>query len=180
MPDAIKKPARQEAGERGEKQKTPRTALVRSVFVMTAVCFFAAVLAGIFALRMADRSSVSVGGIARDYKDAAVMACGPAIEWPWEYKTTAEQYTTVHLNGKEYHSRGRPVDALLAGELIGTFDVAGYDAYADQTHKITGAAYRIDGISEDHMVAVKLGEEFYVFNNDEYLFLSVRRIDAHC
>lgn len=135
---------------------------------MAAACFFAAVLAGIFALRVDDRSSVSVGGIARDYKDAAVMACGPAIEWPWEYKTIAEQYTTVHLNGKDYHSRGRPVDASFAAEMIGTFDAAGYDAYADQTHKITGAAYRIDGISEDHMVAVRLGEELYVFNNDEY------------
>ena len=126
------------------------------------------VLAGMLALRGDDVSSVSVGGIERDYKDVYVAEGESAMEWPWEYKTIAEQYTTINLNGKEYYSGGRSVDASSVGELIGTFDVIGYDAYRDQNHKIACETYRIDGISEEYIVAVKLDGEFYVFSHNEY------------
>ena len=126
------------------------------------------VLAGMLALRGDDISSVSVGGIERDYKDVYVAEGESAIEWPWEYKTIAEQYTTIDLNGKEYYSGGHSVDASSVGELIGTFDVIGYDAYRDQNHKIACETYRIDGISEEYIVAVKLDGEFYVFSHNEY------------
>ena len=135
---------------------------------VAAACFFAVFLAGIFALRTDDIPLVSIGGIERDYKDVYVVESEPAIEWPWEYKTIVEQYTTINLNDKEYYSSGRPVDASFIGELIGTFDVMGYDAHSNQNHKIASEIYRIDGISEEYVVSVKLDGEFYVFSHNEY------------
>lgn len=135
---------------------------------VAAACFSAIFLAGIFALRMDDISSVCIGGIERNYKDVYVVESGSAIDWPWEYRTIAEQYTTIKLNGKEYYSRGCSVDASFIGELIGTFDVTGYDAYRDQSHRITSEVYRIDGILDEYIVAVKLDGEFCVFSHNEY------------
>lgn len=135
---------------------------------VAAVCFSAIFLVGIFALRKDDISLVSIGGIERNYKDVHVAESLLAIEWPWEYKTIVEQYTTINLNDKEYYSRGRSVDASFVGESIGTFDVTGYDVYSDQSHKIASETYRIDGISEEYIVAVKLDGEFYVFSYNEY------------
>lgn len=131
-------------------------------------CFSTVFLPGIFAHRKTDSSAVYIGGIVRNYKNVYVMGNESAIVWPWEYKTIAEQYTIINLNGKEYYSRGRSVDASLIGELIGTVDVMGYDDYTNQYHKITSEVYGIDGISEDCIVAVKLGEEFYTFSHNEY------------
>lgn len=133
-----------------------------------AACLSVIFIVGMFALRTNDSSLVSIGGIERDYKDVYVVGSEFAIVWPWEYKTIAEQYTTINLNGKEYYSRGRSVDASFVSEFIGTVDVMGYDDYTDQYHRITSEAYRIDGISEDYIVAVKLGEEFYTFSYNEY------------
>lgn len=138
-------------------------------WVVAVACFSAIFLAGNFALHMDDISLVSIGGIERDYKDVYVVESESAIEWPWEYKTVVEQYTAINLNDKEYYSRGCSVDASLVGELIGTFDVTGYDAYSDQSHKIASEIYRIDGISEAYIVAVKLDGEFYVFSHNEYV-----------
>ena len=148
------------------KKKSRRSAWTK--WSLAAACFSAIFLAGIFALRRDDISSVSIGGIERDYKDVHIVESETAIEWPWEYKTIAEQYTTINLNGKEYFSRGCSVDASLVGNPIGTFDVMGYDVHTDQSHRIAGETYQIDGISEDHIVAVKLDGEFYVFSHDEY------------
>lgn len=135
---------------------------------MVAACFSVIFLAGIFVLRMDDVSLVSIGCVERDYKDVYVVESESSIEWPWEYKTIEEQYTIINFNGKEYYSRGRSVEAAFVGELIGTFDVMGYDAYSDQSHKTASEAYRVGGISEEYIVAVKLDGEFYVFSHNEY------------
>ena len=44
----------------------------------------------------------------------------------------------------------------------------GYDAHSNQNHKIASEIYRIDGISEEYVVSVKLDGEFYVFSHNEY------------
>lgn len=134
-----------------------------------AACFSAVFLAGLFALHPNSGSPVSIGGIARNYKDMQVLESDSAIEWPWEYKTAAERYTTIQLEGKEYCSRGCPVSTSFISELIGIFDVSGYDTYTNQIHKAASEVYRIDGISQDRIVAVKLGGEFYAFSQNQYV-----------
>lgn len=114
-------------------------------------------------------SLVSFGGITRVYKDIYVMEQESYIIWPWEYKTISEQYTTITLEGKIYHSRGRSVDVSLVGEFIGTFDAMGYDDYTEQNHQMAAQTYQITGISQEHIIAVQLGEEYYVFFYDEYV-----------
>ncbi len=132
-------------------------------------CFFAILLAGKFMLQTANTQHVSFGGITREYKkDSNITVGNSAIVWPWDTMTISEQYTTLTLNGKEFVSRGRSVDSSLLDKAIGTYDVVGYDAYSEQEHRMKANVYRIAGIDEDRMVAVKLEDSFYVFKHDEY------------
>lgn len=129
-------------------------------------------LAGIFALRpngTASDSFVSFGGITRNYRYSYVAVNNSSIIWPWEYKTIAEQYTMINLDGKTYNSRGQSIDALLVNTFIGAFDVMGYDDYTKQSHQMTAGVYQISGISQEHIVAVQLDGEFYVFSYDKYV-----------
>ena len=137
-----------------------------------AACFFLIILVGVFVFRpnvTPSSSLVSFGGITRKYKDVHVFETEFAIIWPWEYKTIAEQYTTITLEGRVYHTRGRSVVASLIGEFIGTFDVMGYDDYTEQTYQMAAQTYQIAGISQEHLVAVQLDEKYYVFFYDKYI-----------
>lgn len=107
------------------------------------------------------------GGITRKYRDITITKNESAIVWPWEYRTISEQYTTLVLNGEEFHS-GRPVDASCIGSMIGHYDVKGFDIYTDQEHQMTAEVYRINGVSERGLVAVKLDGDFYVFHRGSY------------
>ncbi len=132
-----------------------------------AACVSLLILAGMMAHQKDAPSQISLGGIAREYKNTNITASELAIEWPWEYRTVSEQYTTLVLNGEEF-SGGRAIDASLIGDALGSYDVEGYDAYADQVHHMAAEVYQIKGISEDKNVAVKLDEGFYVFRRGGY------------
>lgn len=140
-----------------------------------AACLAAAVLAGAFLLwgRGPATISVDVGGISREYKDATVGHQMASIEWPWEYKTTLERYTSLVLDGREYNSRSSPyypamLDPSLLGARIGTVDVTGGDAYSDEVHTLACEVYEIAGVSPELYLAVELDGEFYVFSQNEY------------
>lgn len=134
-----------------------------------AACFLLAFLIGMYALRTKDTSSsVLLGGIAREYKNVNLTKKGGSIVWPWEYKTVFEQYTTLEFNGRNFYSRGRAIDSSLLGETIGNYDAVGFDSYAGEEYRMPAEVCRINGVSENQMVAVKLGGEFYVFKYNEY------------
>lgn len=125
------------------------------------------VAAGAIILGTNDVSTVSIGGITRNYKDVIVMGSESAMEWPWEYKTLSEQYTTTVLDDKEYNSSGRSVDVSLIGDSLGIYEVVGYDTYSEEKHQMTAEAYQIVGVSIDNIITVKLDDEFYVFKCNE-------------
>ena len=147
-----------------------------------AACLAVVVLAGAFLLRGREPAvktvTVSVGGIDRVYKDVNVgVGGGPAgpaidlasIEWPWEYKTTLERYTSLVLDGREYSSRSCTLtpsilDHSLLGARIGTADVTGGDAYSDEVHSLACEVYEIAGVSPELYVAVELDGNFHVFS----------------
>lgn len=133
-----------------------------------AACFSLIFLIGILAFRTKDTSSVSLGGIAREYKNVNLTIIESATVWPWEYKTVSEQYTTLDFNGKDFCSRDRAIDTSLLGETIGNYDAVGFDSYTRKEYRMPAEVCRINGVSENQMVAVKLGGKFYVFKYNEY------------
>lgn len=135
-----------------------------------AACLSIAFLAGFFALRTDNNTfPVSFGGITRDYKkDLSITADESAIEWSWEYKTISEQYTNIILDGKKFISRGKTIDASLLGEIIGNYNVIGFDFLTEKEYEMLSEVRCINNISEQKMVAVNLGGEFYVFQYSEY------------
>lgn len=132
-----------------------------------AACLALAVFAGGLFFKQDSSSRISLGGIDREYKNVSVTKNELAIEWPWEYKTVAEQYTTLVLNGTEFLSR-RPVAPSYLGDILGRYDVTGVDTYSGQEHVMTADVYQIAGASTDRLVAVKLDETFYVFGRSDY------------
>lgn len=132
-----------------------------------AACVSLLAFGGMMADRKDDSARISLGGILREYKNTNITASELAIEWPWEYKTISEQYTTLVLNGEEFNA-GRAIDASWIGDILGSYDVAGYDTYTGQEHHMTAEVYRIAGISEDKIVAVKLDGGFFGFRHMGY------------
>lgn len=132
-----------------------------------AACVSLLAFGGMMADRKDDSARISLGGILREYKNTNITASELAIEWPWEYKTISEQYTTLVLNGEEFYA-GRAIEASWIGDILGSYDVAGYDTYTGQEHHMTAEVYRITGISEDKIVAVKLDGGFFGFRHNGY------------
>lgn len=114
-----------------------------------------------------ESERVLPGGIVREYKEAAITKTESAIVWPWEYQTISEQYTTLILKGEEFFSQ-RFVDASYIGEMLGTYDVTGFDMYTEQEHQMAAEVFEVAGVSRDRLVAVKLDDSFYVFSRSAY------------
>lgn len=136
-----------------------------------AACLAATLIVGVFVMPSQEGSNsgqVTVGGLLRPYRDISASANEIAIEWQWEYKTLYEQYMTIDLNGKEYISRMREVSASFLGDGLGSGDAVGYDLYTEQTYHRTLETNRIQGISDDLMVAVNMDGKYYVFMSSEY------------
>lgn len=133
-----------------------------------AACLALVVAAGTMMFSNSNTSSVFIGGIEREYKNAYVMGSESYIEWPWEYKTLSEQYTSVMIDGKEFVSSGKSVDDTMIGNSLGTYDVIGYDSYTEKQHQMQTEVFENSGISTDLIVAVKLDDEYYTFTNREY------------
>ncbi|MBQ7923222.1 MAG: hypothetical protein IJ325_11745 [Clostridia bacterium] len=116
----------------------------------------------------AETGNTNLGGISRDYKDIFVGSGEMAIEWSWEYKTMAEKFTELTISDVQYSSSGRYLDASLLGGFLGTYDLVGYDYSTDERHTMAAEVYRIDGISEDSMVAAGLDGKYVIFKDRTY------------
>lgn len=156
-------PAYVEAADAGPKRKIH----VPLKWGAAAACVALAVLAGSMLFHKTSSSRISLGGIEREYKEISIAKSELAIIWPWEYRTISEQYTTLLLNGEEFHIR-RPAAASYIGDRLGSFDVTGFDEYTNEEHQMTAEVYQIAGVSEKRLAAVKLDEAFYVFGRSAY------------
>lgn len=133
-----------------------------------AACLALVVMAATMMFNTNDASTVLIGGVEREYGNAHIIGGESAIEWPWEYKTLSEQYTSVMIDGREYVSTGISLDSTLIGETLGVYDVEGYDSYTEKKYQIQAEVFENSGIATEHIVAVKLGENYYTFTNREY------------
>ena len=132
-----------------------------------AACFMVTVMAAALIVPMfLGGDPISIGGIDRDYKGVISGSEGD-IEFPWEYKLTYEKYYTVKYNGNDYRTRARAINDSLLGEVLGTCTAQGVDSYTDKTYTETFDVRKINGVSEEKMIAVGMDNEYYVYFNDE-------------
>ncbi|MBR7162210.1 MAG: hypothetical protein IKD07_07325, partial [Clostridia bacterium] len=87
-----------------------------------------------------------------------------AIVWPWEYKAVYEKYLFLSYDGKEYDARGKEIRAELLGEALGEGEAKGYDIYTEKLYTESFTVYRINGISENYLIAAEMEGKFYVFD----------------
>jgi len=91
----------------------------------------------------------------------------------WDELEVQEQYTGgAVINGTEYQSSVRAIDANLIETALGSLQMSGYDLYADKTHQIEATYYQIKNIDPDCVVAVRYEgyEGYYGFFNSGYTF----------
>ena len=150
------------------KQKPGKPLWVRWV-VAAAIC--ACIATGIVLFPGKTPNQTSVGGVLREYKEAAVLGEVVAIEWPWEYKTLPERFPTILFEGQEYGIKafGQTIDATFIGEKLGKGEGTGYDMYADQYLAQDFDIWLIKGVSEKYMVAAEMEGEFYSYRLNEYI-----------
>ena len=102
------------------------------------------------------------------YKDFTLQTEESAIIWPWEYLTLSEKYIEFTLDGDIYMSRGVAVSETFVGNLIGRYQVFGYDEYTDETPSSYFDVYELKHAKKSQLVAVKMENSYYVFKNDVY------------
>ncbi len=110
---------------------------------------------------------ISIGGVERNYKDVHVSGNESDIDWPWEYKTVYEKYPTVTFDGEVFQTRERAISQSLLGEFLGNCTANGFDFYTASTYTEEFEIYQIKGISEKHLIAVGMANEFYVYLRQE-------------
>lgn len=116
----------------------------------------------------AETGNTTIGGISRNYKDIPVVSTELSIEWSWDYKTTAEKFTELTVNGIQYSSSGRFVDPAKLDKSIGAYETVGYNYHTDTEHRFTAEVYSITGISKNSMVAVELEGQYVIFKDRSY------------
>ena len=124
----------EKAGEENQTVKKtvnahPRTSKKRMFFrwIAAAACLSLAVWAGVSLLSRDGGKTTIIGGVERKYKNTQISGAELAIEWSWEYRTTAERYTQLIFSDHEFHSAGNHISAEFLGETLGNGEVLGYD-----------------------------------------------------
>lgn len=135
-----------------------------------AACLAIMVIAGIPMLTGNHIVRTSMGGVMREYKNVSVSSSEEAIEWPWEYKTVYERFSTIIYEGKEYTTKtfGLAADKTLIGDKLGSCEAIGYDSYTEQEYRQTVNVWQINGISTDLMIAAEMDGQFYTLKYSEY------------
>ena len=134
-------------------------------------CLAVVVIAGISMLPGHNTVQTSIGGVMREYKNASVASSETNMEWPWEYKTVYERFSTIIYDGKEYTVKtyGLTADETLIGKKLGVGEGVGYDVYTEQEYRQNFDIWQINGISADLIVAAEMDGQFYTFKYNEYV-----------
>lgn len=132
----------------------------KAVFTIAA-CFVLIVTCGIILHFVKDNTKPNPS-VTEEYK-YNVLITSNAIEWPWEYKTDYEKFSTVKYNNKKYHSRGNLIEDSFIEKLLGDSQAEGYDIYTYTTKTASFEVYKIHNISEEYLIAVKMNGSYYVY-----------------
>ncbi|MBQ8278592.1 MAG: hypothetical protein IJZ23_02005 [Roseburia sp.] len=146
-----------------------------------AACFAMVILAGVMLLPSIWKSNtsgelVTLEEMNRPYSDSKVAekinlnysASIGGLEWPTEYLTLAERCGSLKFHETSYTMHGY-ADESLIGERIGDGECNIYDSTVQIWDNFIGTemfeVYELDGVSEELMVAVKIEDKFWLFQN---------------
>ena len=148
---------------REEKRTEKKTVFLR--WGALAACFCVLIMTAIMILPNLQQTDTPTQSANPVYK--TIQTENSAIVWPWEYKTVYEKYLSLFYDGKEYDGRGQEIRAELLGEALGEGEAKGYDIYAEKRYTENFPIYRINGISEEYLIAAEMEGKFYVFDAHE-------------
>ena len=155
-------------GAENSSKRTKKGAWVK--WTSIAACLAVFVIAGALIIPLFNGGNpTTIGGLDRNYS-GVISGTEGDIDFPWEYKLMYEKYPTIKFNGKEYLTRARAIDESLLGDVLGTCTAKGVDNYRDnnKTYTETFDVRKIEGVSEERLVAVGMDGSYYVyFNNTE-------------
>lgn len=124
-----------------------------------AACLAAAVIA--VALLLPQQAPGQSGSF------VTVVPAEQQVEWPWEYKTEYEKYTTVTFGGSEYTARGREITSALLGEALGLCRGEGFDIQTGQSHPAEFTALPIRGLGNQNLLAVEMEGQYWVYLKED-------------
>ena len=150
-----------EAADRrsSEKPRRSKAHLVR--WTAAAACLAVVAAAAAAAVLRPDRTPAA-GGDGR-YRQVTVHASETAIVWPWAYRTAAERYRALTVDGVRYEGTVRAVSETLVGDRIGTYPLSGTDGIDGKTYTVDAPVYRLSHVGQSRAVAVRLDGSCYVF-----------------
>lgn len=131
-----------------------------------AACLAVVLAAAITVPMLLNGEDVTLGGTKGPYKNVIKYESSARI-WQWEYMTVFEKYVEISFDGKKYSGRGREISEELLGKKLGVGKASGYDVYTEKTYSEEFDVYRIDGVSEEYLIAVKMEGKYYVFDDHD-------------
>ena len=106
------------------------------------------------------------------FKNLEFTSLNTARVWEWEYLAESERNYEAEINGIKYgKSSGQTVNKEFIGEKIGNFDIFGYDGIMilnDERVTVNCDVYKIKNVDQAEFVAIKIGEDYYSFQNSKY------------
>jgi len=116
-----------------------------------------------------DRSIPSQDSILPRPYEKNVSMSEIGIVYPWDYKTEAERWSTVTLNGAKFRTMSSAplADESTLGDNLGTFTAEGYDIYTDTTYTQEVETRAIKGTDSRYAAAVKLSDGWYVIRTED-------------
>ena len=148
---------------REEKHASKKTVFLR--WGALAACLCILIMTAIMLLPNLQQDDTPTQSANPVYK--TIQTENSAIVWPWEYKTVYEKYLSLFYDGKEYDGRGREIRAELLGEALGEGEAKGQDIYTEKIYTESFTVYRINGVSEEYLIAAEMEGKFYVFDAHE-------------
>lgn len=150
-----------EAADRRKNEKPRRSKAHLIRWAAAAACL--AVVAAVAAAAVLRPGQAPAAGSDGRYRQVTVHASETAIVWPWAYRTAAERYRVLTVDGVRYEGTVRAVSDTLVGDLIGTYTLSGSDGIDGKTYTVDAPVYRLSHVGQSRAVAVRLDGGCYVF-----------------
>ncbi len=117
-------------------------------------------------------NNLNTSSIDKRYKNLDFYSLHSARVWEWEDLAESERNYEVEIDGIKYEkSSRRTIRQEFIGEKIGRFDVFGFDTIMilnGERVKVTCDIYKLKGISQTEFIAIKIGGDYYCFENALY------------
>ena len=118
---------------------------------------------------------VTLAEMNRPYKELKIYTDTREISivWPSEYLSLASKCGDMEFEGRTYvRSFGLP-DKSMIGEMIGSAESNIYEGLFENRHIVDTQifdAYKLKGIEEENFIVVKIEDEAFLYQNEEYDF----------